>query len=267
MGTRRVVRDGEDVHLTKTEWSLLEAFTAASGKLLTHRWLLENVWGGGYEDDVEVLRVFVSQLRKKIEPDPHRPGAIVTEPGVGYRWSLVRGRAMIAGVPHRLGSWARCSRSALKVVRRRRRRRGALPRRHPRSGGWSDRAAEGAGASGSVGADQRDLGRFVLEPRHVASEAPLDVPIVALLDVQGDPGEISERDPLVDQHVGAVGIARRVHRSHFERLDPAGVPSGLEDRAIEVLDQDQRDVTPARGELHPMVMGFGSQASRRARGR
>jgi two-component system KDP operon response regulator KdpE len=88
MGTRRVVRDGEDVHLTRTEWSLLDAFTAASGKLLTHRWLLEQVWGGGYEDDVEVLRVFVSQLRKKIEPDPHRPGAIVTEPGVGYRWSL-----------------------------------------------------------------------------------------------------------------------------------------------------------------------------------
>jgi two-component system KDP operon response regulator KdpE len=88
MGARRVVRDGEDVHLTKTEWSLLEAFTAASGKLLTHRWLLEQVWGGGYEDDVEVLRVFVSQLRKKIESDPHRPGAIVTEPGVGYRWSI-----------------------------------------------------------------------------------------------------------------------------------------------------------------------------------
>jgi two-component system KDP operon response regulator KdpE len=88
MGARRVVRDGEDVHLTKTEWSLLEVFTAASGKLLTHRWLLEHVWGGGYEDDVEVLRVFVSQLRKKIEPDPHRPGAIVTEPGVGYRWSI-----------------------------------------------------------------------------------------------------------------------------------------------------------------------------------
>ena len=88
MGTRRIERDSEDVHLTKTEWSLLEAFTGASGKLLTHRWLLEHVWGGGYEDDVEVLRVFVSQLRKKIEPDPHRPGAIVTEPGVGYRWSL-----------------------------------------------------------------------------------------------------------------------------------------------------------------------------------
>ena len=58
------------------------------GKLLTHRWLLERVWGPGYGDDVEVLRVFVSQLRRKVEPDPRRPRLIVTEPGVGYRWSL-----------------------------------------------------------------------------------------------------------------------------------------------------------------------------------
>jgi two-component system, OmpR family, KDP operon response regulator KdpE len=88
MGPHRVTRSGEDVHLTKTEWALLEAFVGASGKLLTHRWLLEHVWGDGYGDDVEVLRVFVSQLRKKIEPDPNRPQAIVTEPGVGYRWSV-----------------------------------------------------------------------------------------------------------------------------------------------------------------------------------
>jgi two-component system KDP operon response regulator KdpE len=67
---------------------LLEAFTSAPGRLLTHRWLLERVWGDGYGDDVEVLRVFVSQLRRKIEPDPRRPLAIVTEPGVGYRWSI-----------------------------------------------------------------------------------------------------------------------------------------------------------------------------------
>jgi two-component system KDP operon response regulator KdpE len=76
------------VHLTKTEWSLLEAFVSASGRLLTHRWLLERVWGEGYGDDVEVLRVFVSQLRRKIEPDPRRPRAIVTEAGIGYRWGL-----------------------------------------------------------------------------------------------------------------------------------------------------------------------------------
>ncbi len=83
---RRVTRAGQDVRLTKTEWSLLEAFARHPGKLLTHRWLLEHVWGEGYGDDVEVLRVFVSQLRKKIEPDPRRPVAIATEPGVGYRW-------------------------------------------------------------------------------------------------------------------------------------------------------------------------------------
>jgi two-component system KDP operon response regulator KdpE len=84
---RRVTRSGNDVRLTKTEWSLLETFARQPGKLLTHRWLLERVWGEGYGDDVDVLRVFVSQLRKKIEPDPRRPCAILTESGVGYRWN------------------------------------------------------------------------------------------------------------------------------------------------------------------------------------
>jgi two-component system KDP operon response regulator KdpE len=80
-------RDGHLVRLTKTEWALLEALSRHPGKLLTHRWLLERVWGPGYEDDLEVLRVFISQLRKKIEPDPSRPRLIVTDPGVGYRWT------------------------------------------------------------------------------------------------------------------------------------------------------------------------------------
>jgi two-component system, OmpR family, KDP operon response regulator KdpE len=88
VAAHRVTRAGDDVHLTRTEWSLLEAFSAHAGKLLTHRWLLQQVWGDTYGDDVEVLRVFVSQLRHKIEPDPRRPKAIVTEPGIGYRWSL-----------------------------------------------------------------------------------------------------------------------------------------------------------------------------------
>ncbi|HET7870074.1 MAG TPA: response regulator transcription factor [Actinomycetota bacterium] len=85
---RRVIRGGEDVRLTRTEWSLLDVFARHPGKLLTHRWLLERVWGEGYTEDVDVLRVFVSQLRKKIEPDPRRPQAIVTESGIGYRWQL-----------------------------------------------------------------------------------------------------------------------------------------------------------------------------------
>jgi len=88
LAARRITRDGDAVRLTKTEWGLLEAFAGHPGKLLTHGWLLTHVWGEGYADDVDVLRVFVSQLRKKIERDPARPAIIVTEPGVGYRWVL-----------------------------------------------------------------------------------------------------------------------------------------------------------------------------------
>jgi two-component system KDP operon response regulator KdpE len=88
LAKRRVVNDGRDVRLTKTEWGLLEALAAHPGKLCTHGWLLQHVWGEGYVDDLDVLRVFVSQLRKKIEIDPARPQIIVTESGVGYRWVL-----------------------------------------------------------------------------------------------------------------------------------------------------------------------------------
>ena len=88
MAERSVTRAGVRVRLTKTEWQLLEEMSAHPGRLLTHRWLLERVWGPGYEEDVEVLRVFVSKLRRKIEPDPSRPRIIVTDPGVGYRWTL-----------------------------------------------------------------------------------------------------------------------------------------------------------------------------------
>jgi len=84
----RVLRAGKEVRLTKTEWALLEALSRHPGKLLTHRWLLEYVWGPGYADDVDVLRVFISQLRRKIERDSGRPGIIATDPGVGYRWVL-----------------------------------------------------------------------------------------------------------------------------------------------------------------------------------
>jgi two-component system KDP operon response regulator KdpE len=88
LGTHRVVRSGEAVRLTKTEWSLLEELARHPGKLLTHSWLLERVWGPGYAGDVDVLRVFVSQLRRKLETDPSRPRIIATDPGIGYRWLL-----------------------------------------------------------------------------------------------------------------------------------------------------------------------------------
>jgi two-component system KDP operon response regulator KdpE len=91
LAAHRVSRDGADVHLTKTEWALLEAMAEYPGKLLTHRWLLERVWGSGYQEDVEVLRVFISQLRRKVEPVPERPTLILTDPGIGYRWAIAAG--------------------------------------------------------------------------------------------------------------------------------------------------------------------------------
>jgi two-component system KDP operon response regulator KdpE len=84
----RVIRAGVEVRLTKTEWALLAELCQHPGKLLTHRWLLERVWGPGYDGDVDVLRVFISQLRRKIEQDPARPKLIATDPGIGYRWLL-----------------------------------------------------------------------------------------------------------------------------------------------------------------------------------
>jgi two-component system, OmpR family, KDP operon response regulator KdpE len=88
LGARSVRRGDEHVHLTPTEWRLLEALASAPGVLRTHEWLLTEVWEGDGEPDVEALRVFVSQLRRKIEPDPRQPRAIVTESRIGYRWRL-----------------------------------------------------------------------------------------------------------------------------------------------------------------------------------
>ena len=88
LDTSSVTRAGAEVRLTKTEWALLAELCQHPGKLLTHRWLLERVWGPGYAEDVDVLRVFISQLRKKLEQDPARPKIIATDPGIGYRWLL-----------------------------------------------------------------------------------------------------------------------------------------------------------------------------------
>jgi two-component system KDP operon response regulator KdpE len=84
--TRRVVRlRGQQVQLTPTEYDLLKALVAHAGKVLTHRQLLRLVWGVAYEEDLHLLRVHMSNLRGKLEPDPVRPRYVVTEPGVGYR--------------------------------------------------------------------------------------------------------------------------------------------------------------------------------------
>jgi two-component system, OmpR family, KDP operon response regulator KdpE len=78
--------DGSPIHLTKTEWGLLEAMAANPGKLLTHRWLLQRVWGPEYGDESNYLRVYVRQLRQKLGDDAASPRFIATEPGIGYRW-------------------------------------------------------------------------------------------------------------------------------------------------------------------------------------
>jgi len=89
LGARRVSsRTGGNVRLTPTEWRLLDALATAPGVLRTHEWLLAEVWEGDGAPDVEALRVFVSQLRRKIEPDPRHPRAIVTESRIGYRWQV-----------------------------------------------------------------------------------------------------------------------------------------------------------------------------------
>jgi two-component system, OmpR family, KDP operon response regulator KdpE len=88
--SRSVIVRGEDVHLTPKEFELLRHLVANQGKPLSHRRLLQAVWGPDYGDETEYLRVTVNQLRKKIEPEPSRPKYILTEPWVGYRFVLAR---------------------------------------------------------------------------------------------------------------------------------------------------------------------------------
>jgi two-component system, OmpR family, KDP operon response regulator KdpE len=83
---RAVFRDGELLQLTPHEFSLLRLFALNEGKLLTHQTILREVWGAAYQKESHYLHVYVSQLRRKIEPDPSRPSHLLTEPGAGYRF-------------------------------------------------------------------------------------------------------------------------------------------------------------------------------------
>jgi len=84
---RQLVRLAQrDLHLTPTEYRMLEALVTNPGKLLTHRWLLQRVWGPGYATEAQYLRVFIRQLRAKLGDNPAKPRFVVTEPGLGYRW-------------------------------------------------------------------------------------------------------------------------------------------------------------------------------------
>jgi two-component system KDP operon response regulator KdpE len=84
-GRRRVTRAGGEIHLTPTEYDVLKYLAQHADKVITHRTLLGAVWGAEYSDQTPMLRVFIKQLRRKVEADPADPRLIVTEPGVGYR--------------------------------------------------------------------------------------------------------------------------------------------------------------------------------------
>ncbi|MBC7845429.1 MAG: response regulator [Flavobacterium sp.] len=86
--TSRIVKLKEEIlKLTATEYNLLSILVKNEGRVLTHQYLLKEVWGNSYSDQTQYLRVFVAQLRKKIEADPNRPKFIITESGVGYRFN------------------------------------------------------------------------------------------------------------------------------------------------------------------------------------
>jgi two-component system KDP operon response regulator KdpE len=91
LAAKRISRDGTDVHLTPTEWHLVELLVRSPGKLLTQRTLLQEVWGPRYELETNYLRVYMAQIRRKLEPDPAHPRYFFTEPGMGYRFELDAG--------------------------------------------------------------------------------------------------------------------------------------------------------------------------------
>jgi two-component system, OmpR family, KDP operon response regulator KdpE len=88
LARRAVARDGESVHLTPTEWGLLRALVTHAGRPMTHHQLFDAVWGRRHGDAQQYLRVYIANLRRKLEADPLRPTLILTEPGVGYRFEL-----------------------------------------------------------------------------------------------------------------------------------------------------------------------------------
>lgn len=85
LSKRRVTRQGAEVHLTPNEYNMLAVLVKHSGKVVTHRQLLREVWGEAYTEEMQYLRVYAGQLRHKLEDEPARPKLLLTEPGVGYR--------------------------------------------------------------------------------------------------------------------------------------------------------------------------------------
>ena len=86
LAAKKVRRDGEEVRLTPTEWNLVEVLVRNRGRLVAQTQLLQEVWGPQYHDETNYLRVFMAQVRRKLEPEPAHPRYFVTEPGMGYRF-------------------------------------------------------------------------------------------------------------------------------------------------------------------------------------
>jgi two-component system, OmpR family, KDP operon response regulator KdpE len=86
LAAKRVTRGGADVRLTPTEWHVLEVLARNAGRLVSQQQLLREVWGPAYESETNYLRVYLAQLRRKLEPDPAHPVHLITEPGMGYRF-------------------------------------------------------------------------------------------------------------------------------------------------------------------------------------
>jgi two-component system KDP operon response regulator KdpE len=86
LAAKKVSRDGQDLRLTPTEWAILEILVRHRGALVTQRRLLTEVWGPNYRTQTNYLRVYLAQLRQKLEPEPARPRYLITEPGMGYRF-------------------------------------------------------------------------------------------------------------------------------------------------------------------------------------
>jgi two-component system KDP operon response regulator KdpE len=86
LAAKKVTRGGSEVRLTPTEWHLLEVLTRHSGTLVTGKQLLQDVWGPQYGAETNYLRVYLAQLRRKLEAEPSRPRHLITEPGLGYRF-------------------------------------------------------------------------------------------------------------------------------------------------------------------------------------
>jgi two-component system KDP operon response regulator KdpE len=86
LAAKKVRRDGEEVRLTPTEWNLVEVLVRNRGRLVAQTQLLQEVWGPQYHDETNYLRVFMAQVRRKLEPEPAHPRYFITEPGIGYRF-------------------------------------------------------------------------------------------------------------------------------------------------------------------------------------